>query len=416
MPRPLARAALLLLVSAAVPAAALAQAFAGQGVDAYSGLVVGSGRVVGLAGAFAGVGEGLSGMAINPASVAHRRRSLRGAWDLDGTFTAAVLRTHQDLNNDGTSDGALSGYAHIEAGLGVQWRRVGVGALVRSWQSRGPRSDAGSVGVETGDVTLAGGYSGWNDALVLGSTFTIGSGALVQYRADGSEARRLRYSDSQYGFGGLWRPRGHPFRVGVGFASGGSAPPQQGDAASFGGPVPRRFEFPWILSVGTSFWLGPNAHLYNEPARYELAAHPEAIREAAWDPAAMKPVLVAAQLDVVGPAGGDAVTVASALVPDAPARRSGRQASVVPRAGLEWEAWPRWMRLRGGYYLEPSRTGRPPRSHATFGADARIAFWPWPLQFGVAGDVAERYTNVGVSLGLWSERGPAAPVRAGEEE
>jgi hypothetical protein len=412
-PRSLLAAVLLAGLS---PAGALAQGFDGQSVDGYSGLVVGSGRVVGLAGAYAGVAEGLGGTFINPASVAHRRRRLSSAWDLDGTFSASVVNTHQDLDNDGASDRALTGYEHVEVGLGLQWRRLGGGILVRSWNSRGPSSDAGAAGIETGEVTFAGGYSGWGDALVLGGSFTVSSGAIVQYRPNGREQRRLTYSVQQFGLGALWRPRGQPLRVGLGFASGGRAPPRQGDPAAFGGPIPYRFDFPWIVSLGASAWLGRNAHLYNEPALYELATHPEAVRDAAYDATAMSPILVAAQLDVVGPAQGDAVTFASALVPGAPARRSGRHASVVPRAGAEWEAWPRWMRIRAGGYLEPSRTGRGPRSHGTFGAEARIPFWPWPLQLGFSGDVAERYTNVGVSLGLWSERGPVRPMGQGEAE
>jgi hypothetical protein len=66
--------------------------------------------------------------------------------------------------------------------------------------------------------------------------------------------------------------------------------------------------------------------------------------------------------------------------------------------------------VRGGTYLEPSRTGGSARQHATFGAEVRLPFWWRDLQLGFAGDLAPRFQNVSLSLGFWSRLGPRPPT------
>jgi hypothetical protein len=119
-------------------------------------------------------------------------------------------------------------------------------------------------------------------------------------------------------------------------------------------------------------------------------------------------VLVSAQLDVVGPAPR-AVAIESALVGTGEAPSSGRRASLAPRLGAEWEPLPARARVRGGGYLEPSRTGAPPRPHATFGVEARVPFPVRDLQVGLSGDWAARFENVSLSVGFWSNVAPAPP-------
>ena len=104
------------------------------------------------------------------------------------------------------------------------------------------------------------------------------------------------------------------------------------------------------------------------------------------------------------------MTVASALRDPSLSEGSGAHPSLAPRLGVEWEPVRRLLHVRAGYYLEPSRTGSRPRSHATFGGEVRVPFWPLDLQVGLAGDLAERYQNVGLSLGFFSDLGPVPPV------
>jgi hypothetical protein len=401
--RPLRLAALVL----ALPGLAAAQAFDGsQSIDAASAVATGSGRVVGLGGAYAGVAEGMGGANVNPASVAHRRRDLRRGWDVDGTLSGFVLDARQDLDNDGRTRAGLAGRRHLELGGGLQLGRWGFGVLLRSWLASGARTAEGSAGIETSGVAFPVGCSALHDALVLGASVTAANGAVIQYRPDGGEARRLEYGSTTLRMGALARPRGWPVRLG-GFFEPAARARAKGDATAFPATTPRSFTFPWTAGLGASAWVGPNAARYNEPSLRELERSPELGDGPAYEPGAPAPVLLTAQLDVTGPAE-HAVTVASALADPAQARASGRHPSLTPRAGVEWEAV-RWLRARGGWYLEASRSGATPRPHGTFGGEVRIPAWPWDLRLGLAGDLAARYRNVGLSLGLWGQLGPVPP-------
>jgi hypothetical protein len=92
--------------------------------------------------------------------------------------------------------------------------------------------------------------------------------------------------------------------------------------------------------------------------------------------------------------------------------RSGENVSFSPRLGVEAEAVPGWLVLRGGSYYEPTRFRAPagPRVHGTGGFDVRI-----PIEWSVFGlfdddntfrvggaiDVTARYFGWGVSAGIW---------------
>jgi hypothetical protein len=48
------------------------------------------------------------------------------------------------------------------------------------------------------------------------------------------------------------------------------------------------------------------------------------------------------------------------------------------------------------------------RAHATFGGDVRVRA-SWDFRVGLAGDLASRYRNLSLSLGLWKDNGPRPP-------
>ena len=56
-----------------------------------TGALLGSNRMVGLGGAYAGIAEGADGLTSNLASVAHREKTLDRRWDLDATFSLMSL-------------------------------------------------------------------------------------------------------------------------------------------------------------------------------------------------------------------------------------------------------------------------------------------------------------------------------------
>jgi hypothetical protein len=399
----------LALLLAWAPAAVRGAPFDGtQSLDTYTGPVIASGRAIGLGGAYVGVAEGLGGVSANPASIAHRGRHLDRTWDLDGVFTWYLPKlgdvARQDLDNDGTPDAALTGRANAQLGASAQAGRLGAGVLARGWVAAAPRPGGGSLEISTQDVSLALGWTGWREALVVGASVTASSGEVAAVLPTGLDEARLRYEAAAIRLGALWGPPGEAWRAGAAFDPGARAR-ARGDRAAFPAPTPSAFAFPWSVSVGVSAWIGPNARRYNEPPPIALALHPEWRDGRDVAPSSRRPVLVAAQVDLVGRAA-DAVSIQSALVPGAEAIPSGRSANVVLRAGAEWEALADLLRVRGGSYLEPSRTGAAPRLHATFGAEARVPFWPWDLQVGLGGDVATGYQNVSLSLGFWSDLGP----------
>jgi hypothetical protein len=117
--------------------------------------------------------------------------------------------------------------------------------------------------------------------------------------------------------------------------------------------------------------------------------------------------LLSAALQVTGPVEGG-VGVASFL--SQTVQRSGEQASLTLRAGLEAEPINDWLQLRSAFYLEPSRFADwHGRLHGTFGFDVKVL--PWTIfglfeprtwwAFGAFADVAEGYYATGLRIGMW---------------
>lgn len=397
------------LALALAAASAAPQGFDGtQPLDAYTGLVLSEGRIIGLGGAVVGVAEGPAAARFNPAAVAQRYRHLDRSWDLSGVLTwflpSVTDLGGQDLGNDGQRDGRLEGAGNLQLGFGAQAGRFGVGALLRLYGVSAPTAQ-GTATVGTTDIALSAGWSALRDAIVVGASLAAPHG-LFRFTPEGGVAQDIDYQRRTLRAGVLLRPRGRPFRVGFSFETAGEAEPT-GDRGQVAVTTPSTFLFPWVISAGASAWIGPNARRYNEPSPFALAMHPDWGEGPPLEPG-HAPVLVTAQLDLVGPTPG-ALALESALFPGAPALPSGREPSLVPRAGVEWEARPRSIRVRAGSYLEPSRSGSSPRLHGCFGAEVRVPFWPWDLQASFGGDVAREYTNVGLSIGFWSELGPVPP-------
>ena len=403
------------LLTLLAPAAARGQPFDGtQTIDTYTGPLIASSRILGLGGAYVAVAEGLGGALVNPAAVAQRNARLARGWDWDWLLTWYVPDTgqvgRQDLGNDGGADVGLTGAGNGQLGLSFQWGRLGVAAFGGGWNLTAPRGGVGSVGMEIAEGSLAVGGSFRRETLVVGASFTTVSGVVRVVPATAGLPVAVEYSGSAIRLGALLRPRGSPWRLGAALR-GEAVAKALGDRAAVPVATPAGFAFPWVVSLGVARWIGPNAGRVNEPPPVELERHPEWGPGPDWQAGQAPPVLVAVQLDVVGATPG-AVAIESALVPSAEARASGARASVVPRAGAEWEPAPDRFRVRGGTYVEPSRTGGSPRPHATFGIDVRVPF-PWrDLQLGLSGDVAERFQNVSLSLGFWSTLGPAGPAPA----
>jgi len=120
-------------------------------------------------------------------------------------------------------------------------------------------------------------------------------------------------------------------------------------------------------------------------------------------------VLITTSIVISGPAE-DAVGIESML--DRAVQRSGEDASVSPRLGIETELVPHWLHLRGGSYIEPSRYRSNPkgsRMHGTFCFDQKVLPWdvfgifPEGTEWRVSGslDASRSYLGWGIGLGVW---------------
>jgi hypothetical protein len=138
----------------------------------------------------------------------------------------------------------------------------------------------------------------------------------------------------------------------------------------------------------------------------EQLVRSEAARDRAVRQLSRRYLLLSADVIVIGPTV-NGVGLESFLAQQR--QTSGEGATVGMRAGIEGEPVADWVKMRAGTYLEPSRFERVSyRAHATTGFDVRLFTWDlfglvndFTVLFGASADVAERYLNVGVGLGLW---------------
>jgi hypothetical protein len=93
--------------------------------------------------------------------------------------------------------------------------------------------------------------------------------------------------------------------------------------------------------------------------------------------------------------------------------RSGQNAVVSPRLGLESGGFLSFLRVRGGSYIEPTRfEGSTARIHGTFGVDIKLVRWnvfgAWPDDYlwrlGLGADAARDYATWGITIAGWYPR------------
>jgi hypothetical protein len=117
-------------------------------------------------------------------------------------------------------------------------------------------------------------------------------------------------------------------------------------------------------------------------------------------------ILILASVLVTGPSS-NAVSLEGFL--NQLEERAGQSPTLTPRVGIEGEPLHNLLRARIGSYLEPSRyEDGVPRQHFTFGGDVKLFptdLWgfivPTTLSFGIYADLAPRYTNGGIAIGVW---------------
>jgi hypothetical protein len=371
-----------------------------------SGLVIGSNRMVGLSGGYAGIAEGADGASSNVASLAHRDPRREGQWDWDVSFSGlfGVSPLTRDVDNDGRKDDADSSSEYNFAGL-IQFGRAGIGFYTRG-NSVTYCLEADCAGPDQITVTryLSGlgiGVSVWRDQIVVG-VGAIYSNANFQL---GDEKRT--YQGPALEAGVLYRPLQKNFRFGAsvkqetlgGLVSGGE------DAVLAGRPLYSGIVSPWTLSIGGSFRIGPGSERYNRLSKSALFEIHYGRDEKPIEPDNdyVNPpgrTLVSIQADVIFPVKN--ATSLDAFRRGEAATRIGNAVYLAPRFGVEHETFVHRLRLRGGGYLEPSPfPQRDARVHATFGFELFLFHLIDDWTISSAMDLSTRYYNIGFGIGFW---------------
>lgn len=404
----------LLLFATLSPLLAAAQPFTpDRRLLLSEGVLRGSPRMMGIAGAFVGIAEGAEGMTRNPAAVASKDPHFEREFNID--FGAAMhflppwAVQDQDWDLDGQPDqvgelgGALDslGTQVIYLAGSAQYRQFGFGLGV-DLQNFIARTPERGFNLALAHVFASLGYSFWEDQILLGLG-AESTHAVFGFAEDRQVRQTLGYNGLGVQFGGLWRPKWQNYRVGFAFR-----PPTRGDPdvqrQQIGGLIPfSSVVAPARLSLGGSIALGEDGRDYNitSPADWRSAT-----KNADGSPAysALTRWLITAQLDVFFP-----VYNATYVAPffgqglGVPAQTAGDQVTFLPRAAVEKEIWEDRLRIRGGGYLEPPLVDSGYlRPHATFGFELYLfKLGPQRVAFGLSFDLARQFQNLSVAFIAW---------------
>lgn len=405
--RPALRAVLVLLAFATT--SARAQAPLPERLYVGSGILLGSNRTVALAGATAGLGEGIDGVATNLAALAQRDPRREGNFDFDFglSYLNAPATPTLDLDNDGKTD-AADRTDQVQGGLMLQVGKAGLGLVAHSTAvtykapDRFSLSGVSLVKVTRSQASVGLGLAFDRDQILFGLGLT---GATAVFASGG---QTWTFSGANLEAGLLFRPLGKRFRFAM-VGRGGTVGVLEGgghtDPTPLGRPLFAGTVSPAVFSVGTAVRFGPGSERFNRLSKAAIAEVHK--RRGAADPVfdgdfdhPPGPWLLVAQVDVVGAAPH--ATSLSAFTQEAPPELIGRTMLVVPRAGVEWEALEKRLRARAGSYLEPSPfAGAWPRPHLTVGFEW-LAFHLWDdWTLSGALDVSPRYQQVGLGIGFW---------------
>jgi hypothetical protein len=428
----------LVLASGAAPAQD-APATNDYAIDLFRGPVLAPLRVTGLAGAFAGVGEGIPGLPANAASPAARPIHAVDEFDYDLAASLSVplpIAEPNDFDNSGARDTDDSVFIYATGGALIQVGPFGAGALVELERY------AISVGPDVTSALIAR-YHGLVGFGLLDGQLIVGGGVrALTMGIDAPEAALTLAGIAPQG-GFLIRPMTLPVRFGATLrgsvdagALGEGAPVGEDGVRRLGGlALPDRVVLPWEIESGFALMLGPRPlqRPFVDPDRdrrwaravvlqrgggeAEIEEEEERLRRERIDEARALPrehLLLTAAFLVTGPVDGG-VGLEGFL---AQRRRegegpqpgtSGRDVNFSPRVGLQAEPLPDWLQTRFGTYYEPNRFEGTGRQHFTFGADLRVwstrlfGLAPDGVTYSILGavDLAPRYESISLGLGVW---------------
>jgi len=380
-------------------------------IELYDGVALGQAATIAMGGAAVANAQGSAGTLVNPSAGAVRPTTDTDSWNWDYHLDAISSTLSSDHDNDGVSAPDNNGGRQaVTFGAAIR-KGDWAGALTYSIEQV-PVQQVVSGGVEVSprlelstqrtifalsrylpsiDVALGG-------ALELASFHVDNCPGLDANPSDGVPPTPSVDCPESFGLtaagvsiGATWLPSLMDFRLGASFRSsfrGGDVTSNVCDPNDCEGYVlPNTVVSPWRVAVGGAYRFAPTAwnQLVGGYWRDERALE------------------IVADVVVTG-ASDNAFGLESFGRKDL--LRSGRHIAISPRVGAEYEWLPGRLRLRLGSYWEPERfVDVGGRLHATFGIEARVFqfkfFGPRRGRITLTGDVAQRYANVGFSVGFW---------------
>jgi hypothetical protein len=234
-------------------------------IDAVTGPVLGSSRIVGMGGAYTAIADGIAGAAWNPASFASRYNFELDWWDWDlalSLFGPGVFG-QEDFFNNGKGVGAEA-FWFINAGLRLQFGRLGFGFDFRTnlYQM--------TVGDEAVNITLLEGHTGvawafWEGQLVAGLGARGADLDMTLPDAPEDDQELIHFTDAGLEAGVLLRLADQPWRIGVAARLPVEAKAETEDnvvtdangvKSIRGFILPRRVYMPWEVQLGFAWQFG----------------------------------------------------------------------------------------------------------------------------------------------------------------
>ena len=249
------------------------------GIDLFQGPVLASTRVIGLAGAFVAIGEGVEGNTQNPAAPAVRVPWSNSHLDYDlgfGVTFPSTLKNSDFFNSGRRTDlpkGTTSGgFVFLDAAANLQFGKWGIGATtgLQTYALNRDTSDSAAKVADQLEATISVTHIQLARAFldgqaIIGIGDRIGTLAVNNQNTLNTTQKSLFSSvGNGYEAGFVVKPNDYQFRIGAAFRTGVTTRPSadsesvlyQNDSANRL-YLPDRVTLPWDFDVGLAIQLGP---------------------------------------------------------------------------------------------------------------------------------------------------------------
>jgi hypothetical protein len=359
-------------------------------IELYDGVAIGNSAIVAMGGAAAANAMGTSGTLVNPSAPAVRPTTDTDPWSLDYHFDYLISTSRSDYDNNGIvspNGGGTSLFTWGIGGRAKDWAFAATASYATS-QIDGLALQAQTLHANVAlatwvpqlDIAFGAALQIVEFDLEANCTGTLSCVDLFSINGAGLEA------------GATWIPRLRNFRAGGAISTraiGGNVVADQCmDKTDCQGYIlPNTVVSPGRFVGGIAYRLADTE--WNQLVGGTFRDEPS--------------LTIAADVVITAPSTNAFGLEAFAMHELQP---TGTRWVFSPRIGAEYECLPGRLRLRAGSYFEPERfDGVHGRVHGTFGLELRaLEFHAWGRRRGaltLTGDLAERFQNLGISIGFW---------------